>query len=172
MTGRCNPHDAVDVRELGIRELVVGTLTRYLRLCDVPLPAGEDGELGDLFTDDAVWEGAGAAYLDRFGRVTGREAIAAMLATYLPPRPHFRSNVHLLFPGTVECTAGGARGRWPMQQLSRYASGAEELMVARLDVTFRLAGRAALISEFRTERLFSAPLGAYGVGTADTAATG
>lgn len=167
MTECCDPHSAADTRAL-----VVGTLTRYLRLCDVPLPAGDDGELGDLFTDDAVWEGAGAAYADRFGRVEGREAIVAMLSTYLPPHPHFRSNVHLLFPGTVERTDGGARGRWPMQQLSRYASGTAELMVARLDVTFRLAGRVARISRFRTERLFSAPLGASGAGAADTAASG
>jgi SnoaL-like domain len=141
------------------RELVVGTLTRYLRLCDVPVPAGTDGELGELFTEDAVWEGAGAAYAGEFGRVEGREAIVAMLAAYLPPRPHFRANVHLLLPGTVTCSAATARGDWLMQQLSRYASGAQELVVARLDVVFRLAGPTAAISRFRTERLFSAPLG-------------
>jgi hypothetical protein len=35
-------------------------------------------------------------------------------------------------------------------------------MVARLDVTFRLAPQEALISGFRTQRLFSAPLGPEG----------
>ncbi|MDW6064421.1 hypothetical protein SAZ11_48870 [Streptomyces sp. FXJ1.4098] len=39
-------------------EACSATLTRYLALCDVP--AGAEGELGDLFTEDAVWEGAAA----------------------------------------------------------------------------------------------------------------
>lgn len=118
------------------------------------------GELGDLFTEDAVWEGGGSAYADKFGRTEGREAIVVMLAAYLPPSPHFRSNVHLLFPGTVDVDAenGTARGSWPMQQLSRYESGDTEVMVARLDVTFRLDPDQPRISAFRTERLFTAPL--------------
>ncbi|MDW6064422.1 hypothetical protein SAZ11_48875 [Streptomyces sp. FXJ1.4098] len=45
-----------------------------------------------------------------------------------------------------------------MQQLSRYESGEAELMVARLDVTFRLDPDRPRISAFRTERLFTAPL--------------
>ncbi|MGO4421537.1 nuclear transport factor 2 family protein, partial [Streptomyces sp. MCAF7] len=52
----------------------------------------------------------------------------------------------------------GARGSWPMQQLSRYGSGAAEIMIARLDVTFRLDPDRPRISAFRTERLFTAPL--------------
>ncbi|MEU0810915.1 nuclear transport factor 2 family protein [Streptomyces sp. NPDC005970] len=132
------------------------TLTRYLALCDVP--AGAEGELGDLFTEDAVWEGGGSAYAEKFGRTEGREAIVAMLTAYLPPHPHFRTNVHLLFPGTVDGGGRGVRGSWPMQQLSRYESGEAELMVARLDVTFRLDRDRPRISAFRTERLFTAPL--------------
>lgn len=135
-------------------DLVTSTLTRYLRLCDVPTSAGVDGELGDLFTEDAVWEGGGAAYADKFGRVQGRLAIVEMLSSYLPPNPHFQSNVHLLLPGVID----GARGIWLMQQLSRYGSGKQEIMVARLDVTFHIAAPTARISHFRTERLFSAPL--------------
>lgn len=132
------------------------TLTRYLALCDVP--ASAQGELGELFTEDAVWEGGGSAYAERFGRTEGREAIVAMLSAYLPPNSHFRTNVHLLLPGTVDTKGRTARGSWPMQQLSRYASGNTEIMVARLDVTFRLDPDRARISAFRTERLFSAPL--------------
>ncbi|MBP8534413.1 nuclear transport factor 2 family protein [Streptomyces sp. MK37H] len=135
---------------------VVATLTRYLTLCDVP--ASAEGELGDLFTEDAVWEGGGAAYAEKFGRTEGRAAIVEMLSGYLPPNPHFQTNVHLLFPGTVDVGGTTARGSWPMQQLSRYESGDSEIMVARLDVTFRLDADRPRISTFRTERLFTSPL--------------
>ncbi|MGW4912559.1 nuclear transport factor 2 family protein [Streptomyces sp. NPDC004270] len=135
---------------------VTATLTRYLALCDVPARA--EGELGELFTEDAVWEGGGGAYAEKFGRTEGREAIVAMLSEYLPPSPHFRTNVHLLFPGTVDLKGATAHGSWSMQQLSRYESGRAEVMVARLDVTFRLDGDRPRISVFRTERLFAAPL--------------
>ncbi|MER7795507.1 nuclear transport factor 2 family protein [Streptomyces sp. NPDC097640] len=135
---------------------VLATLTRYLALCDVPVSA--EGELGDLFTEDAVWEGGGEAYTEKFGRIEGREAIVEMLSAYLPPNPHFRANVHSLFPGTVDVDEGRAKGSWQMQQLSRYETGDAEIVIARLDVTFRLDPDRPRISAFRTERLFSAPL--------------
>ncbi|MFJ9582397.1 nuclear transport factor 2 family protein [Streptomyces acidicola] len=135
---------------------VTDTLTRYLALCDVP--ARVEGDLGDLFTEDAVWEGGGSAYAEKFGRSEGREAIVRMLSAYLPPNSHFRTNIHLLFPGTVDTDGSTARGSWSMQQFSRYASGATEVMVARLDVTFRLDADRPRIAAFRTERLFSEPL--------------
>ncbi|MFE4539340.1 nuclear transport factor 2 family protein [Streptomyces scopuliridis] len=143
---------------------VVATLTRYLALCDVPAgaagPPTDLSALGDLFTEDAVWEGGGSDYAAKFGRTEGRAAIVTMLAGYLPPSPHFRANVHLLFPGTAHADADGssAHGSWLMQQLSRYDSGQTEVMVARLDVSFRLAPDRPRMSAFRTERLFSAPL--------------
>lgn len=132
------------------------TLIRYLALCDVPVRAS--GDLADLFTEDAVWEGAGSDYAEKFGRTEGRTEIVAMLSRYLPPHPHFRTNVHLLFPGTVDTDGTTARGTWLMQQLSRYASGRSEIVVAQLDVTFRLGDGRARIAAFGTERLFSAPL--------------
>ncbi|MEV2211369.1 nuclear transport factor 2 family protein [Streptomyces sp. NPDC050997] len=135
---------------------VTATLTHYLALCDVP--AGAEGELGELFTEDAVWEGGGSAYAEKFGRTEGREAIVTMLSDYLPPSPHFRTNVHLLFPGTVDLKDATAHGSWSMQQFSRYESGSAEVMVARLNVTFRLDDDRPRISAFRTERLFAAPL--------------
>lgn len=142
--------------ETSPESLVTDTLARYLALCDVPVRT--EGELGDLFTEDAVWEGGGSEYAEKFGRTEGREAIVEMLSAYLPPTPHFRTNVHLLFPGTVDVKDGIAQGSWPMQQLSRYESGATEMMVAKLDVTFRIGPDQPRISAFRTERLFSAPL--------------
>jgi hypothetical protein len=144
------------------RDRVTETLTRYLQLCDVPVPVpapdGVGDELGNLFTDDAVWEGAGPKYGEKFGRTEGRPAIVDMVSAYLPPNSHFRQNVHLLLSGTIDLGESTARGSWLMQQLSRYESGAAEVMVARLDVTFRFDAGRALIRRFRTEQLFSAPL--------------
>ncbi|MEV7342119.1 nuclear transport factor 2 family protein [Streptomyces sp. NPDC093544] len=138
------------------RSSIVDTVARYLALCDVPVRM--QGELGDLFTEDAVWEGGGSEYAEKFGRTEGREAIVEMLSAYLPPTPHFRTNVHLLFPGTVDVKGLTAQGSWPMQQLSHYESGFSEMMVAKLDVTFRIGPDRPRISAFHTERLFSAPL--------------
>ncbi|MEU5272349.1 hypothetical protein AB0G77_28165 [Streptomyces hygroscopicus] len=68
------------------------------------------GGLADLFTPDAVWEGAGPLYTEKFGRTSGPEAIAAMLSAYLPPNPHFRANAHLLHPGTTRTRATRSGG--------------------------------------------------------------
>ncbi|MEU3269850.1 nuclear transport factor 2 family protein [Saccharomonospora sp. NPDC006951] len=135
------------------RERVHDTITRYLRLCDVPKADGERGELAELFTDDVVWEGIGSAYAGKFGRTRGKQAVADMVGSYLPPNPHFESNVHILGQGTVELTGTSASGCWLMQQISHYRTGERELMVARLEVDFRLTPRRALISRFRTQRL-------------------
>ncbi|MER5748611.1 nuclear transport factor 2 family protein [Streptomyces sp. NPDC002088] len=139
-------------------QLAHEVLTRYLELCDVPRPSDETGSLEDLFTADAVWEGVGPLYSARFGRTTGPEEIAAMLSAHLPPNPHFRANVHLLHPGTTYVDGDEVRGRWLMQQLSRYDTGAAELVVARLELAFRIDEDRARISHFRTERVFDAGL--------------
>lgn len=144
------------------REQAEACLRRYLNLCDVPAPADPGtvlGELGELFTVDAVWSGGGAAYAKRFGTTEGREAIVGMLAGYLPPKDHFAANVHLLHQGEFEAEGGSGRGSWLMQQLSEYADGGREVMVARLTLEFALDGRGARIRRFHTERLFAAPLG-------------
>ncbi|NDZ78354.1 nuclear transport factor 2 family protein [Streptomyces sp. SID10853] len=146
-------------------------LTRYLELCDVPRPPDTTGRLEDLFTPDAVWEGVGPLYAAKFGRTTGAGAIAAMLSAHLPPNGRFQANVHLLQHGTTHAAYNEVRGKWLMQQLSRYESGAAELVVARLELDFRIEehsegdsardteGARALISRFRTRRVFDAELG-------------
>ncbi|WP_421107962.1 nuclear transport factor 2 family protein [Streptomyces sp. NEAU-S77] len=133
-------------------------LIRYLELCDVPRPPDVTGSLEDLFAPDAVWEGVGPLYAATFGRTTGARAIAEMVSAHLPPNPHFQANVHLLHPGTTHTEGDAVRGRWLMQQLSRYASGAAELVVARLEVDFRIEGDTARIRHFRTERVFTSAL--------------
>jgi hypothetical protein len=140
------------------------TMARYMALCDVPSGALDGESLGALFTADAVWEGIGPQYTSKFGRLEGREAIVAMLSRYLPPEPHFATNVHFLTSESIDMvTPARAKGRWIMLQASGYVAGHAELIGARLEVDFVPApsdspdASAWLIAHFRTERLFDAP---------------
>ncbi|NKJ50410.1 polyketide cyclase [Burkholderia sp. SG-MS1] len=138
---------------------VRGTMARYMALCDVPCGALEGETLAALFADDAVWEGIGPQYANKFGCLKGRTAIIAMLSRYLPPSPHFSVNVHLLTSEAIEVGGAAAKGRWIMLQASGYVDAPAELISARLEVDFAPAanGRDWLITHFRTERLFDAP---------------
>lgn len=137
------------------------TMARYMALCDVPSGALDGESLERLFTADAVWEGIGPQYTSKFGRMEGRAAIVTMLARYLPPEPHFATNVHFLTSESIDMLAPGhARGRWIMLQASGYEDERAELIGARLEVDFAPAPEASsewLIAHFRTERLFDAP---------------
>jgi SnoaL-like domain len=137
------------------------TMMRYMALCDVP-SGGEPSEtLAELFSVDAIWQGVGPEYAEKFGALTGREAIVAMLARYLPPTPHFSVNTHFMASETIDVDAAAthATGRWIMMQASGYVEGGAELVSARLEVDFVPAvdGRHWLIRHFRTQRLFDAP---------------
>ncbi|MEN2468767.1 nuclear transport factor 2 family protein [Burkholderia sp. GS2Y] len=140
---------------------VRATITRYMALCDVPEDAGDGPPLAGLFTADAVWEGIGPQYARKFGRLEGTAAIVAMLGRYLPPDPHFSSNLHFLTSESIEVGAGNttARGRWIMLQASCYTGGTAELIAARLTVDFVPAadGSTWLIRHFRTERMLDGP---------------
>jgi hypothetical protein len=137
------------------------TMTRYMALCDVPSAGLENETLAALFSEDAVWQGIGPQYAEKFGALTGRESIVAMLARYLPPAPHFRVNTHLLTSETidVDALATHATGGWIMLQASSYVAGGAEWVSARLEVDFVPAadGKRWLIRHFRTQRLFDAP---------------
>lgn len=137
------------------------TLSRYMALCDVPCTALEGESLDELFTDDAIWEGIGPQYTQKFGRLRGREAIVDMLRRYLLPVPHFATNVHFLTSEHIEVDGNAAKGRWLMLQASGYVDAKAELIAARLEVDFVPASVDAsslwLIRHFRTERLFDAP---------------
>ncbi|MCA8095862.1 nuclear transport factor 2 family protein [Burkholderia contaminans] len=149
------------VAALDAERAVRATITRYMALCDVPEDAGDGPRLAGLFTPDAVWEGIGPQYAQKFGRLEGTAAIVAMLGRYLPPDPHFSANLHFLTSESIEIGAGNtsARGRWIMLQASRYANGTAELIAARLTVDFMPAGDGAtwLIQHFRTERVLDGP---------------
>ncbi|MGO4806948.1 nuclear transport factor 2 family protein [Arthrobacter sp. 2MCAF15] len=139
------------------------TMSRYMDLCDVPRAAYAPEVLKALFSDEAIWEGIGPDYGGKFGRIEGRESICAMLGSYLPPSPHFRRNIHLLGEGHITVSAGTAAGSWIMQQLSEYGNGDLDLIFARLNVDFDIRNGTAVISHFRTEKMFSSarPFGAH-----------
>ncbi|MNZ53781.1 SnoaL-like domain protein [compost metagenome] len=136
-------------------------MARYMDLCDVPrnAPAAE-AELAALFSEDATWEGIGRETAQTFGHHQGRAAVAAFVAAYLPPSPHFSLNLHYLTSEMIRVEGEGARGQWIMQQISTYADGRSELFGTRLDIDFRCIDGTWLISHFRTQRLFQQPLGA------------
>lgn len=137
-------------------------LARYMQLCDVPLLAPPAGglavELGQLFSEDARWEGHGRQYQEKFGQLQGRAAIVSMLLDYLPPAPHFAQNAHLLSSEHLVVDGQQAAGHWLMQQISTYADGRSELIIARLQLDFCVEDELWRISRFRTERLFNSPL--------------
>lgn len=135
------------------------TMARYMALCDVPSGATSGESLAALFADDAIWEGIGPQYAQKFGRMQGHAQIVAMLQRYLPPTPHFTTNVHFLTAETIEVTSSSAKGRWVMLQASGYLDAQAQLIAARLEVDFSPArdGEQWLIQHFRTERLFDAP---------------
>jgi SnoaL-like domain len=147
------------VAALEAEQAVRKTIARYMALCDVPSGACNGETLAALFTDHAVWEGIGPQYARKFGRLQGRAEIVAMLQRYLPPAPHFATNVHFLTSEHIDVASSSAKGRWIMLQASGYVDARAELIAARLEVDFTPAsdGRRWLIQHFRTERLFDAP---------------
>ena len=148
------------IEALEAQNAVRKTIARYMALCDVPARALGGESLAALFTGDAVWEGIGPHYADKFGRLQGRVAIVGMLQRYLPPTPHFATNVHFLTAEHIEVDGDAAKGRWIMLQASGYIDANAELIAARLEVDFTPSPSDRgmwLIRHFRTERLFDAP---------------
>ncbi|MGB1091006.1 MAG: nuclear transport factor 2 family protein [Oceanobacter sp.] len=131
---------------------------RYMDLCDHLSPATPLDELGNLFTEDAIWEGKGARYANSFGGHRGRDAIVAMLAKYCVEPSHFSLNVHYLASELIVIGEGEAHGSWNMIQVSSFTSGGSHLNSARLEIDFRLENGKWRISHFQTENLFSRPV--------------
>lgn len=137
---------------------VRNVLARYMKLCDQPCHDSDFPQLGDLFTEDAIWEGVGALYTKTFGRQEGRAAIVAFLHKYLAPySTHFKMNAHFLTADAVTVEGDCAHGEWVMLQASIYEDDTSELVSARLTIDFKKADDAWQMSHFRTQRLFNAP---------------
>ena len=150
-----------------IRECVL----RYMDLCDHLDARTPMDELGDCFTEDALWAGKGARYGASFGGHQGRAAIVAMLGRYRgglageppEPPPHFRFNAHFLTSEQIRPTGPGrAEAGWLMLQTSSFSAGGSHLNAARLSLQMQRGpdGRWR-IARFETENLLSRPVSTW-----------
>lgn len=136
--------------ESAIRRLVAG----YFRICDDLGPKTPFDELGELFTDDAVWEGRGR-YAKAFGRYEGRAAIVAMIRSYCLPEPHFAMTGHFFSAEDIVVGGQAATGQWMMLQTSDYIHGKSDFRAAHLTMRFAQSGAAWRIAHFLTQNIFS-----------------
>ena len=136
--------------ESAIRRVVA----RYFQICDDLGPDTPFGELGDLFTRDARWEGNGR-YRQAFGGYDGRDAIVAMIRDYCLPAPHFAMTAHFFSSETIVVTGDRASGQWMMLQTSTYSDNRADLRSAALALDFAREEGRWRIAAFRTRNLFS-----------------
>jgi hypothetical protein len=129
------------------------TLARYFQYCDDLGPHTPLHSLGELFTDNALWEGKGR-YESAFGRYVGRDAIVNMIGSYCTP-PHFAMTAHFTSSESIFVDGAIALGEWMMLQCSTYEDGRSDLRSAALNVRFEQHGPAWRIAHFRTTNLFS-----------------
>ena len=133
-------------------------LSDYMDLCD-RLDADTDLDaLGALFTEGAVWGGAGDRYERDFGQHHGRAAIVAMLGRFCTTPPHFAVNAHFLSSEAIAWDGETPTGRWLMLQTPSFHDGQSFVMAARLTIRFaRQAGRWRM-ADFRTSNLYARPV--------------
>lgn len=136
-------------------------INRYMDLCDHLNPNTPLDELGNLFTQDAKWEGKGARYAKSFGGYQGRDAIVEMLAKYTVEPAHFSLNVHYLSSEVIRVNGDEASGIWNMIQVSTFSAGGSHLNSARLTVSFQRDDGLWRMAHFTTENLFSRPVSSW-----------
>lgn len=141
---------AVLEAQSAIRRLVA----RYFAICDDLGPQTPFEELGELFTQDAIWEGRGR-YAKAFGRYEGREAIVDMIRSYCLPTPHFAMTGHFFGAEDITVEGSSAKGNWMMLQTSDYADGKSDFRAAKLTMRFALSGTRWRIAHFLTQNVFS-----------------
>jgi len=132
-------------------------INRYMDLCDRLTTETPFDELGNLFTENACWEGVGARYSKSFGGYEGRGDIVAMLRQYATNPPHFAVNVHYLTSEVIQVDGDTAQASWNMIQISTFSAGGSHLNSARLTVSFTREQGTWRMSHFQTENLFSRP---------------
>ncbi|MFC0267223.1 nuclear transport factor 2 family protein [Kushneria aurantia] len=142
--------------------------TRYMFLCDTPLPeygVKDDAERIDhimaLYSNDAIWEGVGEYYDGQFGRLEGADAIRRHFEKFWGDKkdPELLLNVHYLTAEQIHVEGDTATGQWVHCQPWIFSDGSSLLRSSRLNNTFakQLDGRW-LITRTRTENVFVAPL--------------
>jgi hypothetical protein len=136
--------------EAAIRRLVA----RYFAICDDLGPHTPFAELGELFSENALWEGKGR-YAKAFGRYEGRAAIVEMIRSYCVPIPHFAMTAHFFSSENLSAAGASGAGQWMMLQTTDYADGTSDLRSARLTMKFAREGGVWRIAHFRTENIFS-----------------
>jgi hypothetical protein len=136
--------------EAAIRRLVA----RYFAICDYLGPDTPFEELGELFSENALWEGKGR-YAKAFGRYDGRAAIVEMIRSYSLPAPHFAMTAHFFSSENLSAAGDSGAGQWMMLQTSDYADGTSDFRSARLSMKFAREGGVWRIAHFRTENIFS-----------------
>ncbi|BEV01207.1 nuclear transport factor 2 family protein [Novosphingobium olei] len=122
-------------------------------------------ELGDLFAQDAVWEGKGR-YEEAFGRHEGRDAILAMLGSYATSG-HFILNAHYLTSEDIVILDDRtAMASWQMLQVSTYHDGKSDFRSASLNLEFAVRDGSWRITRFVTQAIFSRAVGPWNDDTA------
>ncbi|HBU96206.1 MAG TPA: polyketide cyclase, partial [Leclercia adecarboxylata] len=101
----------------------------------------------------------GEPYATRLGKHQGREAIMAMMASYVRQPAHFALNAHFLCSEALYQDADGElHGRWMMLQTSAFNAGGAHLNAAEIEIVFRREAGEMTIHHFTTRNLFSRPV--------------
>lgn len=141
-------------------------VSRYMLLCDVPLPESEMTEearadaVADLFAADGIWEGVGGTHQGEFGSKKGRDKIRAHFHSFYTStdrkqvfNTHYLCSEHIMLQSNEK-----AEGRWVQFQPWIYSDGESLLRSSRLCISFRKSNEGWKIAHYRTENLFVAPL--------------
>jgi hypothetical protein len=160
------PADAVAVfRRLSAESDIRRLISRYMRLCDVPVPDADMSEeqrvqaIAALFCEDGVWEGVGEYYENQFGRLEGRSRIAEHFSKFFSAQdPRLILNCHYLTTENIEVMDDVAEGLWVQFQPWIYEDGSSLLRSSRLRCLFRREHGSWKMAHYRTENVFIAPL--------------
>lgn len=154
-----NSQDALRLQQLEDQQAARVCISNYMRLCDRLDSMETVQAIGALFSADACWEGLGEPYATRLGKHQGREAIVAMMASYVRHPAHFALNAHFLCSDALWHNADGVlQGRWLMLQTSAFNAGGAHLNAAELNILFRREAGEMTMQHFTTRNLFSRPV--------------
>lgn len=140
-------------------------ISRYMLLCDTPLPEGDLAPeqrielIVDLFSEDATWEGVGAYYQNQFGFSSGKAGLIKHFQGFFQPRePEMLLNCHYLTSEHITVDGDTAEGKWVHFQPWIFSDGSSVLRSSRLFNAFKKVNGVWKMSRYRTENVFIAPL--------------
>lgn len=147
------------LEKLEAADQIRNVISQYMHLCDDLTHPDIARQIGDLFCEDAIWEGIGELYQNKLGRYCGRHQISEMMGCYIRTPSHFTTNVHYLTSEYLDVNSeNSATGRWKMIQASTFRAGGSHLNSAELLIHFKKEGDRWLIHHFTTRNLFSRPV--------------